>query len=260
MLAVAAALAASTAFAHGPQIQITNDNNKIVTRRIVADEPYTTLTAPTLLYVIPLHPFNGVWYARPNNAYPTGAGLAYGYDQVDGGVRAFEAGTHFELNFADSLTRWNGAAFVDPGSEQIGAFRGSSTVSLDQAITSDSGPVPGIVFPNTSATYNANAHSGARFRLLGNGADPLSSSQDGVYLLKLQITSNQSNLESSDVFSFLLHKNAAPEEIASAVRFLELDSSLVQYVPEPGASALVALGSLCCLGWRHMKRRGALEN
>ena len=35
-------LAAVSAFAHGPQIQVTNDGGKIVTRQLIADGPYST--------------------------------------------------------------------------------------------------------------------------------------------------------------------------------------------------------------------------
>ena len=33
-------LAAASAFAHGPQIQVTDDGGKIVTRQLIADAPY----------------------------------------------------------------------------------------------------------------------------------------------------------------------------------------------------------------------------
>ena len=89
-LAVFAALTAQLVYAHGPQIQITNDNNKIATRQLHLDGPYSdALTAPKSVYVMPVFEFSGVWYSRPNNeidpillqpAFPSGPGLAYGYD------------------------------------------------------------------------------------------------------------------------------------------------------------------------------------
>ena len=137
--------------------------------------------------------------------------------------------------------------FVDPGTEQIGAFRGDSLLSADQALTSDGGPVPGLTVPNAagiSATYNQNAHNGARFRLLGDGTNPLAPSQDGVYLLKLQITSDQNGVLPSDVYSFLLHKNATGDEVLGAVAYLNVDPSLVQFVPEPTTGMLILIGAV----------------
>ena len=52
---VCASLAAASAYAHGPQIQITNDSNKIVTREIVDESSYSTaLSYPKSVYVMPL--------------------------------------------------------------------------------------------------------------------------------------------------------------------------------------------------------------
>src|SRR4051794_39084843 len=86
-------LAAVRVFAHGPQIQITNDGGKIKTRQLIADGPYSnSLTAVKSVYVMPLLDFSGVWYSRPNSAidpilgvpaFPSGPGFAYGYDLAD---------------------------------------------------------------------------------------------------------------------------------------------------------------------------------
>src|SRR4051812_21990748 len=66
-LGACAALAAATASAHGPQIQITNDAGKIGTRQLLVDAPYSgALTANTLVYVMPLVQFNSVLYSQPN--------------------------------------------------------------------------------------------------------------------------------------------------------------------------------------------------
>ena len=123
-------LICTDAFAHGPQIQLTRDGDTITTRRLFREEPYaSSLTPPTSVYVIPMLETSGEWYSRPNNRpsatlpgqpeYLSGPGIAYGYDQVDGGTRAFASGQHFELNLIAGLKWWNGSAFVDPGLEQI---------------------------------------------------------------------------------------------------------------------------------------------
>src|SRR3954471_1656796 len=69
VLATFVPLAAVTALAHGPQLQVTNDNGRIVTRQLIADAPYSnSLTAMKSVYVMPLAEFNGVWYSRPNSS------------------------------------------------------------------------------------------------------------------------------------------------------------------------------------------------
>src|SRR5688572_25608421 len=106
-LSMALALGSLPALAHGPQIQITRDNHQITTRRLLREEPYSAqLTPPTTVYAIPLLETEDVWYSRPNNTpsatlpgapeYLSGPGIAYGYDQVDGGPRAFASGNRFE--------------------------------------------------------------------------------------------------------------------------------------------------------------------
>lgn len=127
-------------FAHGPQMQITNDNGKIVTRNVIPDGPYSTqLTSPKLTYVMPLLDSNGVRYSRPNPEldaltqvplFPSGPGLAYGFDLADGGTQAFAADSVLSVQLIAGLQRWNGSQFVDAGDTQLKAFRGSDPGSI----------------------------------------------------------------------------------------------------------------------------------
>ena len=183
-LALFAALAASAAWAHGPQIQITNSGNKIVTRELLLDGPYSpAVTAPKSVYVMALLPFSDVWYSRPNGAidpitqlpaFPSGPGLAYGSDLADGGPQSFAAGSVLSINFADGLKRWNGASFVDAGATQLKAFRGSNaniTTPLENfGITTDAGPFDGVSLPAVAADYGAEGaevHNSIRFAAAG---------------------------------------------------------------------------------------------
>lgn len=267
ILGFAAALAVSTALAHGPQIQITNDNNKIVTRELLNDGPYSdSLTAPKSVYVMPLLEFSGVWYSRPNNeqlaglpAFPSGPGLAYGYDLTNGGPQAFAAGSVISVGFLDGLKLWNGAAFADAGVTELKAFRGSNpniaTPDANFAITSDAGPLDSLSLAAVAENYGADGdevHGSFRWALLGDGSSPTSTSLDGVYLLKLQATSTQGGLAASDPYYFVLHKNAAPEAVAAAVNSLGFAPGLVQVVPEPSAAlmlAAVGVGILSARRW-----------
>jgi hypothetical protein len=259
-LALSAALAASPAIAHGPQIQITNENNKIVTRELHLDGPYSNaLTSPKSVYVMPVLPLSGVWYSRPNNApsttipglpeFPSGPGLAYGYDLADGGSQAFASGSVLSVGFADGLKRWNGLAFADAGATQLKAFRGSnaniSTPPENFAITSDGGPFDSVSLAAVAAGYGsdgAEVHGSFRFALLGDGSSPTSTSPDGVYLLSMQVSSTQPGLSVSDPYYFVLTKNAPAVDVVAAVESLGLAPSLVQWlVPEPSCAALVAI-------------------
>ena len=272
-LSVGTALADSAARAHGPQIQITNENGSIVTREIHLEEPYTTLTPEKQVYVMPLLPFDGVWYSRPNNTpsatipgapqYASGPGLAWGYDQVDGGPRTFEADSVLSVGFADGLQRWNGLAFGHAGVTELKAFRGSnvdvSSPLENFAITSDAGPFDSVSFAPIAADYGPGAHSSLRFALLGDGLSPTSTSPDGVYLLTLQASSTQAGLSPSDPYHFVLAKNAAAEDVFAAVQSLGVAPSLVQWVvPEPGTLLLALVGSLALAG-RRTTLQGRIE-
>ena len=256
-------LPAVSAIAHGPQIQITNDGGKIVTRQLIADGPYSnSLTAVKSVYVTPLLDFNGVWYLRPNSsidpilgvpAFPSGPGFAYGYDLADGGSQLFEAGSVLSLAFADGLKRWNGTSYVDGGATQLKAFRGSnasiSSPPENFATTSDSGPFDSLDLPTVAANYGsevAEVHTSLRFALLGDGTDPLSIAPDGVYLLGMQLRSSQSGLAASDPYYFVLYKNAALGGILDAVNALGYSASAVQFadVPEPAAAVFAVISAV----------------
>jgi hypothetical protein len=161
------------------------------------------------------------------------------------------------------LKKWDGSAFVpNTGAghpEAVGAFRGDSTSSPDQlAITGSAIPGSGLTFSNIASTYNGESHSSMRFRMLGDGTSALTEPSDGIYLLKLQISSTQPGLDPSSVLSFLLYKNASYSDVTAAVNALGVNPSLVQIVgvPEPTA-AVLGLNGVCGLAWRRRFRRTA---
>src|SRR4051812_3270416 len=271
-LATLLVLTAASAYAHGPQIQVTNDNGKFVTRRLMADAPYSnSLTTATSVYVIPLLDFNGVWYSRPNGAidpilgvpaFPSGPGFAYGYDLADGGAQSFDAGSVLSLAFTDGLKQWNGASYVEAGATQLKAFRGSNasiaSPAENFATTSDNGPFDSLDLPTVAANYGAEiaeVHTSLRFALLGDGTNPLSVAPDGVYLLGMRLTSTQNGLAASDPYYFVLYKNAALGVVLDAVNALGFSASAVQFanVPEPAAEALAVIGLVGLGGGRLRK-------
>jgi hypothetical protein len=258
-----AVLIAQSVRAHGPQIQITNTANRIVTRGLVLDGPYSTsLTAPKSVYVMPVLEFGSVWYSRPNEAidpilplpsFPSGPGLAYGFDLADGGPQAFDAGGVFSVTFTAGLKRWDGSAFADAGATELKAFRGSdptiSTPAANLAVTSDAGPFDSVSLAAVAANYGADeeeVHSSLRFALLGDGTTPTSSSADGAYLVGLQLSTTQAGLSPSDPYYFVLNKNMPWSTVQAAVNSLGVDASLQQWTaPEPNALALLVLCAVC---------------
>jgi hypothetical protein len=261
-LAFGVALVGSWAYAHGPQIQITNDNDKLITRQLRLDAPYSdSLSAPKTVYVMPLLEIGGVWYAQPNNApsptlpgipeYISGPGFAYGYDLADGGPQEFETGSVVSLSLTDGLKRWNGSAFDDAGDAELKAFRGSdphiTTPAAYFAVTSDAGPPDSVELPAVQTNYGsegAEVHSTIRYALLGDGSDPESAAPDGIYLASLQLSSDQDGLDSSDEFLFVLSKGVPYSATLAAVDSLGYLPSQVQWlVPEPASAALLLLGT-----------------
>jgi hypothetical protein len=255
------------ALAHGPQIQITGDTGKIVTRTLLLDAPFGDVAAEKSVYVMPLKENLGVWYTRPNGAindvtnlpaFYSGPGIAYGsaYDPANPTDVDFAVGTQIRLAFLDGLMLWNGAAFQDAGVTELEAFRGSFTVPSATARSSDAGPFASIAYDAVNyALEGSDVHNTTRFRLLGDGASPTSTSADGVYLAKLQFTTNQTDMVDSDPFYFVMHKNASRSAVDAAVASLGVAPNLVQFVPEPASSGLVACGMLMALTpWRRRRR------
>lgn len=269
-LAVFVALVATQAHAHGPQIQITIDNDRIVTHRLILEEPYAySLTGPKSVYVMPLREFSGVWYSRPNDtpsptlpgqpSYFSGPGFAYGYDLADGGPQEFESGSVLSLHFTDGLGLWNGAAFDDAGAAQLKAFSGSNIdTATNFAVTADGSPSSDVAVTTLADGYGSagqDAHATIRYGLLGDGSDPLSASPDGVYLVSLQLASTQDDLAPSDEFLFVLAKNVPYATTVAAVESLGYAAADVQWlIPEPGTLGLLALGMISLAFARHGHR------
>ena len=264
------------ALAHGPQLQINNVGGKIVTREVLTDI-YTPLTDPKSVYVMPVLVYGGAWYARPETkvhpvshflegqpVYYSGPGLAYGVGQT------FAAGGIFTLQFDDGLRLWNGSGFVDASATALQAYRGGSIGASGElinpaasAVSSDSAPFAGLNFPPVPASNDDQSHSTSRLRFLGDGTTtPLgvgttaTEPVDGVYLARFVIASTQAALTSSDPFYFVMHKNAAWNEVQAAVRSLDVPAAQVQYlaVPEPASIVLAGI-AVAAIGVTLRRRR-----
>jgi hypothetical protein len=266
---LATLIATGTAYAHGPQIQVTVTGGKITTREIVLDGPYSnSLTPPKSVYVMPFLDSGGVTYARPNNVdfvtpgvpeFFSGPGLAYGYGyDATTNPAPFVVGSDFSISLTAGLKKWDGAAFVDPGVAQIQAYTGGNAAPSGTATTADGpGPFQSLQLPAGAATVSftaegAEVHNTARYRYLGDGATP-STAPDGIYLLSFQLSNDPSGTP-SDPFYFVLNRNSPPGALPAAVASLGVSPNLVQsLVPEPTSAAIVGLGWLGIAA--HCRRR-----
>jgi hypothetical protein len=264
-VAVCALLAATTSYAHGPQIQTTLDNGNIVTREIVDEANYDTVLSPAkTVYVMPLAEYLGVWRAQPDSSllpdntpeFVGWPGFAYGYGyNATTNPAPFPLGSKFVLGITAGLKSWDSASFVDAGVTEAEAYRGSSAAPSALARTSDAGPFQSLMFPGgTGIAFTAeggDTHNTVNYRMVGDGASITSPLADGVYLLSMQLTSTSTSVAASEPFYFILEKNVTDNDLIAAVNGFTasqgISPSLVQYtsnVPEPGALMLVVAGAI----------------
>lgn len=249
-------LAVSAAMAHGPQVQITVDNDQITTRGVLIND-YSPLTLETSAYAMPALlvedlDFGPSWRASAttNSSYPFGPGVAYGLGA------GFTSGTELSLSFLEELMIWDGGSFVSAGSTELAAVR-SSNPNAD-SLTGNVG-ISGTADPSAEVTigadYTANAHASVTYVLLGDGVDPMSAVGDGIYRATLQLSSNEVGLASSEPFHLLLSKGSH-EGIADAVASLGLATDAVQFlvIPEPTTGLLAGFATIVFVCRRDRQR------
>jgi hypothetical protein len=255
--------------AHGPQIQLTADSAKIVTRELILDDPYSdSLTDPKSVYAMPLAQYVGVWQSHPNDSrlpdnsfeFPSGPGFAYGYGyHATTNPEPFPVGSKFILGFTKGLKSWNGTTFVDAGATELEAYRGSSAAPSALAKTSDTGPFASLMFPGSPGVSftneGADTHTSVSHRMLGDGTSTASPLADGVYLVSLQLSSTSTALAASDPFYFVLSKNGGTA-VQAAIDSLGFDASRVEnLVPEPATASLALCGvAALTLVWQRYNR------
>lgn len=264
---VLAAGASQAAWAHGPQIQTTLTNGKIVTRRVVPDGSYdTVLTPATTAYVMPLAQYQGVWRAQPDGSllpdstpefigWP-GFAYGYGYDATSNPA-PFPVGSKFTLGFTAGLKSWDGAAFIDAGVTEAEIYRGSSAAPSALAKTTDAGPFAGVQFPGGAgisfASELSEVHNTVHYRMVGDGSSITSPLADGVYLLSMKLSSSDAGVGESEPFYFVLSKGAADATVRAAAESLGAGAGQTQFVPEPATAGLALAGLAAML--RAARRR-----
>jgi hypothetical protein len=257
------ALAANSAKAHGPQIQLTATAGKIETRRLIANEPYdTTLQPLTSIYVLPAVNISNVWQIRPNalNSLAGGAadisgpGLAPGYGFTDADSHPFKTG-NYTITFIDGLKKWDSGIsdFTDPGATQLQAYKSvaNSTTTMDAGGNS--------ITWNINVT-SSNAHSGMSYKFLGDGASDTSGLNAGVYLASMKVS--HGTLTDSDPYYFLIYQGVSASTVSQAANSLAsskgISAAAIQFiVPEPASATLGVIG-LATLVRRRRSTRHAI--
>lgn len=241
MCALAAALVATAApalQAHGPQIQLTAEGGKIVTRQVMIDD-YVPVTPATSVYVLPTAQVSNIWVVQAPGTAGSGPGIAPGVGFVDAASHPFKSGS-YTTSFVDGLKKWNGASFVDAGDAQLQLYKTVSGNPLT-ATTTDSGPFASLAY--TLNVTSDEAHTGMGYRFLGDGVSSTSTLADGVYLLSLKVSAP--SLADSDPFYFVLPKGVTPSEAGAATLAFAQQQGIaagavqaMTAIPEPASLAL----------------------
>ncbi|WP_428308644.1 PEP-CTERM sorting domain-containing protein [Lacipirellula sp.] len=260
MFALAAALiaaAASPLHAHGPQIQLTAEAGKIVTRQVLIDD-YVPVSPATSLYVLPVVNVSSQWLVQPPGTAGSGPGIAVGVGFVDAASHPFKTG-NYTTSIVDGLKKWNGASFVDAGVTQLQLYKTVSGNPLT-ATTADVGPFASLAY--SLSVTDEEAHTGMGYRFLGDGSSNTSTLADGVYLLSLKVSA--AGLTDSAPFYFVLPKGVTPSEAGAATLAFAQQQGIaagaiqaMTAIPEPASLALAGL-ALICLGVAS-RRRGSSE-
>lgn len=244
----------STAWGHGPQMQLTAEAGKIVTRQVMIDD-YTPVTAATSIYVLPVASVSNIWVVQPPGTAGSGPGIAPGVGFVDAASHPLKTGD-YTTSIVDGLKKWNGASFVDAGDAQLQLYKTVSGTPLT-ATTTDVGPFAGITYPLTVASDEA--HTGMGFRFLGDGVSNTSALADGVYLLSLKVST--AGLTDSDPFYFVLPKGVSPMEAGQATFAFAGQQGIgvgaiqaMTAIPEPASLALAAMAIGGCMAVRRHVR------
>ena len=251
LIAIGAIVAAGApAWGHGPQIQLTAEAGKIVTRQVMVDD-YTPATVATSIYILPVTTVSNRWLVQPPGTSGSGPGIAPGVGFVDSASHPFKSG-NYTTSLVDGLKKWDGANFVDAGNSQLELYKTVNGAPAT-AMTTDSGPFASLTY--SLEVTSDEAHTGMGYRFLGDGVSSTSSLPDGVYLLSLKIST--AGLTESDPFYFVLPKGASAGETGAATFSLArqqgIDVGAIQamtLIPEPSSLALAPLAIGGCMAVR----------
>ncbi len=138
----------------------------------------------------------------------------------------FTPGTAIGFNILDAIRKWDDAGHFDTiATETISITYGPSSVTTPT--------LAGQFVPGFSLNVTGD---GGFHQHLGYTLD--SPASDGVYLLKLELFSTDSNLANSDPFYLVFNQNVDEAIHDDAIHYVES-----HIVPEPGSMALLIVGA-----------------
>lgn len=246
------ALAPALVLAHGTQIPIAIEDNKIVTYEWgVNGDDTISGKSHDRLFTIPLAQYTAVdnpatpafdesspsgWYGHQpagdvTNTLYSHPGLAYGRS-------TFAPSSVLTVTFVDQAKVWDGSDFVATGGERVQGLRGGNfSAPFANGRDSDGNVLGSGISITLPASISLTAHSTIRWRMLDSTGASTGPIDDGIYLAMLQISTDQIGVESSLPYAFLFTKNASSTDIAAAEAFVSAN-----IIPEP--ASLSALGLL----------------
>jgi hypothetical protein len=222
----AAALAAGSASAHEGDVAIKVIGGKIVTGDWIVDgeslEPCSVFAGR----------FNDTgstpnWIDEP------------GFDSAAG---TWTYPSSMSFNILDALRVWDGSDFDTVAAQTLAiAYAGDTRYTPLTEMT-----VAGF---SNGVSSNGAWHRHYGFTL-GNPAD------DGIYLLKLELTNSVSSIAKSDPFYIVLRQDENQTDGLGTAAQLEAAMSHLESVPEPGTLSLLAagLGAMILVAWRRRRR------
>ena len=163
-----------------------------------------------------------------------------GFDNLTG---TFSSGSKIGFSILDSLREWNGTDFETIADETMSMTFGTS---LGPVVTPEQ---PSVVSGfGLSVSDEGEWHRHYDFVLNA----PASA---GVYLLQLQLSSDDTEVQETDPFFIVFNQNESELNHDAAIEFAELQVN--QNVPEPSALLLILLGPpLALLSTRVGRKRG----
>ncbi len=274
-------MGAMPTFGHGPQMQITNDNNKITTRAVYLDEPYNVIpnppSNPTSVYIMPLAPINSfggtAYWVQPDAGFPVsspGIAWTYGWTYDTSAHTTFPAGANFVESLVGGLKKHDGSSFVTaPNGAQLQIFK----TAANSGVSGSASPLvnlKAIAAPTSAVDNLLDDHTTVSFQLLGDGIVPSASHVpgavgDGIYLAELKLGLNNQPatadprtplynpsqpIQDSDSFYFVLYKGVSVDSALAAAQGA-FPSASIQVVPEPALVGGVMVG----LFWLYGRRR-----
>lgn len=155
-----------------------------------------------------------------------------GFDSLPG---TFAYPSSITPNILSALREWDGTSFSTISEERIHIQWG---LAANYAVT----PETDVFTPGPFATVGSNGqyHRHFGFTLLDSGGvNPVPVTTEGIYLLELELSSNQPGLATSENFWMVFNSGSSELEHVAAISWVQ--SNLV---PEPSSLALAGLAAV----------------